>query len=125
MLPVTIVLADDHLVVRKSLRLLIEEEPDLMLVGEVSDGFEAIEAVHILHPDLLLLDINMPRMSGLEVLKHLRAEKQTIAIVMLSNHAEPVYVEAAMRLGANAFVSKSSGYDSLLETLHAVPRDIS
>jgi two-component system response regulator DegU len=64
MLPVTIVLADDHLVVRKSLRLLIEQEPDLMLIGEVGDGLEAIQAVHILQPDLLLLDINMPRMSG-------------------------------------------------------------
>jgi DNA-binding NarL/FixJ family response regulator len=125
MLPITIVIADDHVVVRKSLRLLIEQEPDLLLLGEAADGLEAIQAVHTLRPDLLLLDINMPRMSGLEVLKHLRHEKHSLAIVILSNHPEPFYVEAAMRWGANAFVSKSSGLDRLLEAIRATPENMS
>jgi len=116
----TIVIADDHAAVRQSLRILVECDPNLKLIGEATDGLEAIRAVHALQPDLLLTDIKMPQMSGLEVLQYLRNEKNPVAIVILSNHSEPLYVEAAMRLGANAFVAKASGLDILMTALHAV-----
>ncbi len=119
-MPVKIVLADDHAVVRRSLCLLITEDAALELVGEAADGLEAIRAVHSLQPDLLLTDIKMPQMSGLEVLQYLRNEKNPVAIIILSNHSEPLYVEAAMRLGANGFVAKSSGLESLMEAIQAV-----
>lgn len=119
-MPVKIVLADDHAAVRNSLRLLIAEEPDLELVGEAVDGLEAIRAVHALKPDLLLTDIKMPQMSGLEVLQYLRNEKNPVAIIILSNHSDTLYVEAAMRLGANAFVAKSSGLEALMDAIHTV-----
>src|SRR5580700_9441899 len=117
MLPFTIVIADDHAGVRKSLRLLIECDPTLKLIGEATDGAEAIREVHVLQPDLLLIDIKMPEMSGLEVLQYLRNEKKRLAIIILSNHAEQAYVEAAMRLGATAFVAKSAGYETLMNAI--------
>jgi DNA-binding NarL/FixJ family response regulator len=117
---VKIVLVDDHAAVRRSLRMLITEDPDLELVGEAADGLEAIRAVHALQPDLLLMDIKMPQMSGLEVLQYLRNEKNPVAIIILSNHSETLYIEAAMRLGANAFVAKSAGLEALMEAIHAV-----
>ncbi len=119
-MPVKIVLADDHAAIRRSLRLLIADEPDMELIGEAADGLEAIRAVHALQPELLLMDIKMPKMTGLEVLQYLRNEKNPVAIIILSNHSEPLYVEAAMRLGANAFVAKASGLESLLEAIYAV-----
>jgi DNA-binding NarL/FixJ family response regulator len=116
----TIVLADDHAAVRRSLHMLITEDPSLNLVGEAADGLEAIRAVHALQPDLLLMDIKMPKMTGLEVLQYLRNEKNPVAIIILSNHSEPLYVEAAMRLGANGFVAKASGLEILMEAIQAV-----
>jgi two-component system nitrate/nitrite response regulator NarL len=116
----TVVIADDHAAVRKSLRIMMECDFGLKLIGEAADGLEAIRAVHALQPHLLLLDIKMPQMTGLEVLQYLRNEKNAVAIIILSNHSEPLYVEAAMRLGANAFVAKSSGPEVLLNAIHSV-----
>ena len=119
-MPVKIVLADDHGAVRRSLRMLITEDPDLELVGEATDGLAAIRTVQAVQPDLLLMDIKMPQMTGLEVLQYLRNGKNPVAIILLSNHSEPLYVEAAMRLGANGFVAKSSGLETLMEAIHTV-----
>ncbi len=116
----TVVIADDHAMVRKSLRMMMECDFGLKLIGEAADGLEAIRAVHSLQPHLLLVDIKMPQMTGLEVLQYLRNEKNAVAIIILSNHSEPLYVEAAMRLGANAFVAKSSGLEVLLNAIHSV-----
>ncbi len=113
-------IVDDHMAVRNALRLLIEEEPDLECVGEAANGLLAMEAVRTLTPDLMLLDINMPERNGLEVLRLLRTEKNDILIVILSNHTDTHYVDAAMRLGANAFVGKDSGFEILLEAIQTV-----
>lgn len=121
----TIVVADDHAAVRKSLRLLIECDPLLHLIGEASDGLEAIRAVRALQPDLLLLDIKMPLMSGLEVLQCLHNEKNPVVILMLSNHSEPLYVSAAERFGARGFLAKASGIETLFEAIHAVREGLS
>lgn len=118
--PMTIVIADDHAAVRKSLRVMVECDPNLQLIGEASDGLEAIRAVHALQPDLLLTDIKMPQMTGLEVLQYLRNEKNSLGVIILSNHSEPLYVDAAMRLGANAFVAKASGLEILMAAIHSV-----
>lgn len=120
MAPMTVIIADDHVAVRKSLRLMLECDPDLKLVGEAADGLEAIRTVHALQPDLLLLDIKMPQMNGLEVLQYLRNEKNPVAIIVFSNHSDQLYVDATERLGAAAFVSKSAGMDALMEAIHSV-----
>ncbi|MCW3096833.1 MAG: degU 2 [Chthonomonadaceae bacterium] len=123
MLPYTVVIVDDHAGVRKGLRLLIECDPTLKLIGEATDGADAIRVVHALRPDLLLMDIKMPKMSGLEVLQYLRNEKNPVAIILLSGHDDRLYVEAAKRLGATAFVAKMEGSDVLMNAIHAAQRD--
>jgi len=100
--------------------MLITEDPDLELVGEATDGLAAIRTVQAVQPDLLLMDIKMPQMTGLEVLQYLRNGKNPVAIILLSNHSEPLYVDAALRLGANGFVAKSSGLETLMEAIHTV-----
>lgn len=89
-------------------------------IGEASNGLLAVEAVRTLQPDLMLLDINMPERNGLEVLRQLRDEKNNVLIVILSNHTDIHYVDAAMRLGANAFVGKDSGFEILLEAIQTI-----
>lgn len=119
-MPVKIVIADDHAAVRRSLHLLITEDPDFELVGEAADGLDTIRKVHALSPDLLLMDIKMPQMNGLEVLQYLRNERNPVQIILLSNHSEPLYVQAAVRLGVNGFVAKSSGLEILMDAIHTV-----
>ncbi len=120
MSPLKMVIADDHPAVRKSLRLLVECELDIAVVAETADGPETIRAVQALQPDLLLLDIKMPQMSGLEVLQYLRNEKHPMGIIILSNHSDQLYVAAALRLGADAFVTKSVGLEALIEAIQIV-----
>ncbi len=120
MSPLRIMIADDHSAVRRSLRLLLECEHDIEVVAETADGMETIRAVQALQPDLLLLDIKMPQMNGLEVLQYLRNEKHPLAIIIVSNHCEQLYVAAALRLGADAFITKSAGVEELLEAIQRV-----
>ncbi len=103
---------------------MLENEPTIVVVGEAGNGRMALEAVHLLLPDLLLLDINMPEMTGLEVLKHLRGEQNMVYIVILSGHADTRYVDAAIQLGANGYVAKDSSPDILMEAIHAIQKGI-
>lgn len=114
------VIVDDHPVVREGLRRLMECEPQLEVIGEASNGQMALEAVRALHPDLLVLDINMPVMNGLEVLRHLRTEANTVQIILLSNHSDTSYVDAALEMGANGYVGKDSGFDVLMLAIESV-----
>ena len=114
------IIVDDHPVVREGLRLLMECESQVEVVGEASNGIQALEAVRALGPDLLVLDINMPEMSGLEVLRHLRAEANTARIIILSSHSDTCYVEAAIALGVDGYVGKSSGFEVLMLAITAV-----
>lgn len=113
-------IVDDHIAVRNALRGLIEEEAGLEWVGEAPNGLLAVDAVRTLAPDLILLDINMPGRNGLEVLRLLRYDKNSVLIVILSNHTDIHYVDAAMRLGANAFVGKDSGFEILLQAIQTI-----
>lgn len=114
------VIIDDHAAIRSGLRLMMECEPTVEIVGEAGNGRLALEAVRTLHPDLLLLDINMPEMTGLEVLKHLRTERNPVYVIILSCHSDSRYVEAAIELGANGYVGKDSGTEILMEAIQAI-----
>ena len=114
------VIIDDHPGVRRCLRAMMECEPAVEIVGEAGNGVLALEAVRTLTPDLLLLDINMPEMTGLEVLKHLRAARNPVSVIILSGHADSRYVEAALQLGANGYVGKESGADVLMAAIQSV-----
>jgi two-component system nitrate/nitrite response regulator NarL len=125
MSPVTVVLADDHPSVRKSLRQLIECEHDLTVVAETTDGPETIRVVQALQPDVLVLDVKMPLMNGLEVLQYLRNQKQLLGIIILSSHGEQLYIAAASRLGADVFLTKSTGVEPLLEAIRLIGQRVS
>ncbi len=108
MSPLTIVLADDHAVVRAGLRSLIEGEITCQVVGEAGNGPEALALVERLQPDLLVVDLMMPGLSGLEVARQVRQTTPNTRVVILSMHADESYVREALRLGVTAYVLKEA-----------------
>jgi len=104
----TIVLADDHHIVRQGLRSLLEAEPDFSVVGETGDGLEAAQLVERLRPDVLVLDLMMPGLNGLEVTRQVSQRSPQTRVVILSMHANEAHVLEALRAGAVAYVLKES-----------------
>jgi DNA-binding NarL/FixJ family response regulator len=104
----TIVLADDHHVVRQGLRSLLEAEPDFSVVGEAGDGLEAAQLIERLQPDVLVLDLMMPGLNGLEVTRQVSQRSPRTHVVILSMHPNEAYVLEALRAGAAAYVLKES-----------------
>jgi two-component system response regulator NreC len=104
----TIVLADDHHVVRQGLRSLLETEPDFSVVGETGDGLEAAQLAERLQPDVLVLDLMMPGLNGLEVTRQISQRSPRTHVVILSMHPNEAYVLEALRAGAAAYVLKES-----------------
>ena len=115
-----IVLADDHTIVRQGLRLLLEAEPDFSVVGEASDGLEVAGLVDRLRPDVLVLDLMMPGVSGLEVTRIVCQQFPETSVVILSMHADESYVLAALKNGAAAYVLKDAGAEDLLQAVREV-----
>jgi DNA-binding NarL/FixJ family response regulator len=113
----TIVLADDHHVVRQGLRVLLEGQPDFQLVGEAGDGLEAIQLTERLKPDVLLIDLMMPSLNGLEATRQVSQRSPHTRVVILSMHASEAYVLEALRNGAAGYVLKDS---SAADLVHAV-----
>lgn len=114
---ITIVLADDHHVVRQGLRTLLQTELDCSVVGEASDGLEAVELVERLRPLVLVVDMMMPGLSGLEVTRRVRQRVPQTQVMLLSMHADDAYVREALRSGAVAYVLKEA---KAAEFVHAV-----
>ncbi len=117
---VRIVVADDHEVVRKGLALLLALQPDLDVVGEVSTGPEAIEAVRRLQPDVLLLDLKMPGLDGLSVTSTVKRASPTTRVLMLSALSDGERVLEALRCGADGYLSKDVSPDVLLGAIQTV-----
>ncbi len=113
----TILLVDDHQVVRQGLRALLKVEPDLQVVGEAGDGLEAIQMVERLKPNVLVLDLMMPGVNGLEVTRQVHQRFPDTRIIVLSMHANEAYVLEALRNGAIGYVLKETGITDLV---HAV-----
>ena len=104
----TIVLADDHHVVRQSFRLLLEAEPDFHVLGEAASGLETIELVERLRPDVVIVDVMMPELNGIEVARRTKKQFPKTVIVVLSMHENEAYVVEALRAGVSAYVLKKS-----------------
>ncbi len=115
-----IVLADDHHVVRQALRTLLETEPDFHIIGEAADGLDTIQLVESLKPQVLIVDLMMGGMSGLEVTRQVRKRSPKTGIVILSMYSLDAYVVEALRSGAKSYVLKESTSDELVRAVHEV-----
>ena len=116
----TIVLADDHPVVRRGLRALLEAVAEFRVVGETGDGLEVVRLVEELRPQVLVLDLMMPGVGGLEVARQVNLRFPTTKVVILSMHANEAYVLEALRNGASAYVLKDAGGGELLQAVRSV-----
>lgn len=119
-MPVTIVLADDHPVVRVGIRNLLETEPGFEVIGEVADALQVIPSVEALKPDVLVLDLIMPGLSGLEITRRLSQSHPQTRIVVLSMHSNEAYVIEALRNGASGYVLKGSEAGELVQAIREV-----
>jgi two-component system response regulator NreC len=117
---INIILADDHQVVRKGFKALLSGEPDLAVVGEAGDGFETIKLAEQLQPDVLVLDLMMAGINGLEVTRQLSKKNSKIGIVILSMHSNEAYVLEALRSGAKAYILKESPPEELIWAIREV-----
>ena len=117
---IRIVLADDHIVMRNGLRLLLERQPHFEVVGEAADGRETVEICERLKPDVVVLDIAMPNLNGIEAARQVSAKLPQTEIVILSMHADESYVLRALKAGARAYLLKDSAEGDLINAIRAV-----
>jgi len=118
--PIRIIIADDHAIFRDGLRRLLATQPDFDVVGEASDGKEAITLAQQLKPDVLLLDLAMPRVPGMEVLRELSREETPVRTLLLTAAIQPFAVTTALQLGARGIVLKASPPEMLLKSIRSV-----
>ena len=115
-----ILLADDHKLMRSGLKALIEQQPDLTVVGEADDGRQAVALAASLKPDLLVMDIGMPNLNGIEAANQITQANPGTAIVILSMHSDESYVLRALKAGAKGYLLKDSAESDLIRAVHAV-----
>jgi len=117
---IRILLADDHTVMRRGLRLLLESQPEFKVVAEASDGRQAVEQAETAQPDVAVLDIAMPNLSGIEAAQRMTAALPHVAIVILSMHSDEGYVLRALKAGVKGYVLKDAAEGDLMEAIKAV-----
>ena len=117
---IRILIAEDHLMVRAGLRALLEKAGDIHVIGEASNGQEAIEMTEALRPDVLIMDIMMPRMNGIQAAENIREMKLSTYILLLSMYSDEGFVQQALQYGVKGYVLKSSVSDELLQAVRTV-----
>jgi DNA-binding NarL/FixJ family response regulator len=117
---IKVLIADDHAIVRNGLRKLLEEQADMDVVGEATDGLQTVKKVKSLNPDVALIDIAMPRLSGLEATSIIKESLPKVQVVMLSMHEKDAYVDRALAAGALGYVLKASPTSDVLEAIRSV-----
>jgi two-component system, NarL family, response regulator NreC len=115
-----ILLADDHTILRHGLRLMLERQPDFTVVAEAENGREAVELTLRDNPDVVLLDIAMPLLNGIEAAKRITEEQPRTAVVILSMHSDEAYILKALRAGARGYLLKDSAETDLIHAIRAV-----
>jgi len=116
----TLIIAEDHINVRRSIRALLEDESDLTVVGEAGSGMEAIRLVDMLHPDILLLDMILGDINGIEVTRRVRNESSRTDVIIFSMYGDQSYVLGSRQAGAKGYLLKKSPPNELLKAIRAV-----
>lgn len=119
---IKILIADDHLIIRQGLRLILETENDFELVGEASDGAEALNLCKKLKPDVVLMDLRMPNMDGLTAIERLRVDQPGIAVVILTTFNEDELMLRGLQAGAHGYLLKDTDRSTLFDTIRAAAR---
>jgi DNA-binding NarL/FixJ family response regulator len=117
---ITLLLADDHAVVRSGTRELLERQPDFHIVGEAVDGEQAVRLTQELQPDVVVMDVRMPKLSGVEATRRIKAENPAVRVLVLTAHDDDEYVFALLQAGANGYLLKTSEIDELVRAIRTV-----
>lgn len=117
---VNILLADDHRMVREGIRCLLENVPEFNVIGEAADGYECISLVNKTKPNIVLLDIDMPDMNGIETLRVIKEQKMLCKVIMLTRHNEIDYLMKALEIGCDGYILKESSFDTLKKAIFKV-----
>jgi DNA-binding NarL/FixJ family response regulator len=120
MKPIRILLADDHTVVRKGLRMLLESQPGLTVIAEAADGRSAVSLAEQDPPDVVVMDVAMPMLNGIEAARQITAKLPQVAVVFLSMHSDESYVLKALKAGARGYLLKDSAEHDLIQAVRAV-----
>jgi two-component system response regulator NreC len=119
---VRVLLADDHAILRKGVRMMINSQPDMEVVGEAKTGREAIEEAHRLRPDVVIMDVSMPELNGIEGTRQICDALPLTRVIGLSMHRDSVYVREILRAGARGYLLKDSEDDDLLRAIRSVAK---
>lgn len=117
---IRILLCDDHAVIRRGLRLVLEQHEDLQVIGEGADGREAVQLAEALKPDIVVLDITMPNLNGIEAARQISGKQPGISIIVLSMHADESFVLKALKAGARGYVLKEAPEGDLVKAIRVV-----
>lgn len=117
---INVMLADDHVLIREGIKQLLEFDGSMKVIAEASDGVECLEKLKKVKLDILLLDINMPNMNGIDVLKELKEKNDPVKVLILTVHSEVEYLVKAVDIGANGYILKDSGSAELKQAINAV-----
>lgn len=117
---IKVMIADDHILMREGIRQLLEFDGSIEVISEANDGVECLEQLEIIHPDVLLLDINMPKKNGIEVLQEIKQKKIDVKVLILTVHEEVEYLSKAVDIGVNGYILKDSESAELKKAIQTV-----
>ena len=117
---IKVMLTDDHALMREGIKHLLEFDGSIEVIEEASDGIECLQKLEKIHPDILLLDINMPEMNGIEVLEELKIREDPLKVLILTVHSEVEYLVKAVDIGANGYILKDSGSSELKQAINVI-----
>ncbi len=117
---IKVMLTDDHALMREGIKHLLEFDGSIKVIEEASDGIECLQKLEKIHPDILLLDINMPEMNGIEVLEELKRREDPLKVLILTVHSEVEYLVKAVDIGANGYILKDSGSSELKQAIDVI-----
>lgn len=118
--PIRVVFADDHPLMRRGIRKMLQETPDIVVIAEATNGYEALELANMLDPDVLLLDMEMPGMNGIEVAQELEASGSTIPVLVFSAHEDKHYILGVLATGAAGYLTKEEVPETILKAIRGV-----